>query len=838
MKQKNQTRNLKIISMKSIIKMFLSKFFIGLTILSLCNLNVIAQTVSNFSTGVTFTQHSLDSWGNDAAVERGKNLLNSSTTIVNQHLMGFGALNPEPFEDQYDFSTIDARIGKINGSGKDVPAIVLTACCSPDWMKGGNQGETVWTPIEWFEKAPLPEHYADYTELVVELVKRDEFSNIKYLQVWNEMKGFWDASQDRWNHEGYTKLYNMIWNKVKDIRPDIKIGGPYVVLNSFGEAGFKTTNKGSGDWGYFDKRDIAVVEYWLKNKAGADFITVDGKIKNRDNIHPVDQFERTEKFADFANWLRNLDNQEYPGAETLPLWWAEWYTIPDNPNASQEEKNALMATGLIKMIKSGAATALLWGPQGNQNGDMFPLGLFSDTRNANGGQPTLFYKTQQYIYNEFGEGRSLLEISSTNNKVEILGSQAKSLLVNKTDTNQDVNIRGTVFTLEPFEVKLVDTPLEEINDCNLISNGNFSRNTNNWINWNCDAQVSEGSCTISNIEGINNPWDAALAQGDFTIENGKTYEISFDAIALKNNRAFNLKVGLSEDPFTNFYYKEIPLTTTREWVSRTFTMREPTSTKARLEFHIGASDTGIRIDNVVVKPVEDCSENCNQVKNGNFSEGLQNWSVQQFEASNVGNGLYVNIPETPENFWDIALKQSGFTFEQGKQYQVSFKAKPEDDKTIQVKAGKSGATYLFKAVDLTATQPYHQFNFTMDEATASDVLFEFFFGDSNINLELSDISVEETGCANQLRENIIKTDFELFPNPVNDQLNIFLDITDNLNTAFIRLFDLSGRIIFDEQKNLSTSNQFNLDVRTVPPGIYVIQINMGTHTLKQKLVKH
>lgn len=409
---------------------------------------------SIFKTGVTFTQHSLDSWGDPTAVASGKALMDNSTAIVNQHIMGFGALNPEETPNVYDFSTIASRIGKTNGSGKDADIIVLTACCAPDWMKGGQAGTTDWSKIE---HAPFPAYYDDYAQLVKEIVQQPEFSNIKYLQVWNEMKGMWNNSLNRWDYEGYTDLYNHVWDSVKLVRPDIKIGGPYVSLNTYGGPSFYASDVG-GAWGKFDFRDLDVFKYWLVNKRGADFMMLDAwNYNGKDNIVLVDQFEATKKFADFANWFRSLDTLSADAA-TLPIWWAEWYAMPYNTNASQAEKNALMATGLIHTIKSGAETALIWGPQGDINGDYFPLGLFSDTRVSGGGVASPFYQTQKHLHDHFSSGASLIELTQPNASIELIASCDKAMLVNKTNVIQTTQIEGTSFTLNPYEVQLVNTP--------------------------------------------------------------------------------------------------------------------------------------------------------------------------------------------------------------------------------------------------------------------------------------------------------------------------------------------------------------------------------------------
>ncbi len=411
---------------------------------------------STFRTGVTFTQYSLDNWGDPTAIQNGKTLLDNSTAIVNQHVMGFGAGNPEISPDVYDFSSIANRIGKTNGAGKDAETIVLTACCAPDWMKGGIPGQTDWTP-EFFVKAPFPSHYADYAQLVKEIVQQPEFENIKYIQVWNEMKGMWNDSLNRWDYEGYTDLYNHVWDSVKMVRPDIQIGGPYVSLSTYGGPNYFASDIG-GDWGKFDKRDLDVISYWLVNKRGADFLTIDGwNINFRDNITLVNQFEHTKMFADFAAWFRTLDTLSADAA-ALPIWWAEWYAMPSNPNATQAEKNALMATGLIHTIKSGAATALIWGPQGATNGEFYPLGLFSDTQVPGGGVATPFHQTQKDLHDYFSNGTPLIDLNGSNSSVELIASCSKMLLVNKTIAQQFTQIEDQIFTLSPYEVRLVNTP--------------------------------------------------------------------------------------------------------------------------------------------------------------------------------------------------------------------------------------------------------------------------------------------------------------------------------------------------------------------------------------------
>lgn len=404
--------------------------------------------ISQFQTGSTLTQYSLDNWGNKTAVSAAKSLFNGSTKLGAQHLMGFGVLNPMPTPSRYDWSTLDARM---NQSLSGVNSTVLVACCAPDWMKGGAYGQTNWSSIE---VAPREQYYDAYANLVAQAVRR--YPQIQYVLVWNEMKGMWNYQTNRWNHESYTRLYNKVWARVKATRSSVKIGGPYVVLSSYGRASPFKSNVG-GKWGYFDTRDLEAVKYWLRNKTGADFIAVDASNTNRDNSYAVDRFAMTDKFAAASNWIRSLGSA-YSGSSSLPIWWAEWYAMSDRSSDSQSKQAAIMTTGLIKTIKSGAATAMIWGPQGTSTGASYPLGLFTDTRINGGGKATVFYKTQKYINDHFSKGKRIVKDGNTNSSVEAIASDSKILVVNKTASQQTTKVLGKSITLAAYQVSLEDVP--------------------------------------------------------------------------------------------------------------------------------------------------------------------------------------------------------------------------------------------------------------------------------------------------------------------------------------------------------------------------------------------
>ena len=78
-----------------------------------------------------------------------------------------------------------------------------------------------------------------------------------------------------------------------------------------------------GPYGSLDQRPLDAIMYWLAHKHGADFITLDAGTDNKDG-GSTGAYTGAQKFADVARWLRSLPSSTYPGARTLPLWWAEW----------------------------------------------------------------------------------------------------------------------------------------------------------------------------------------------------------------------------------------------------------------------------------------------------------------------------------------------------------------------------------------------------------------------------------------------------------------------------------------------------------------------------------
>ncbi|WP_433327054.1 xylan 1,4-beta-xylosidase [Spirillospora sp. CA-294931] len=385
--------------------------------------------------GFTHTQNTVDA-------ERGpaQALTDLSRTPVPQvtAIMGWGLDNPQPRPGEFDWASLDRRMEAIRRTG-GTP--VVTLCCGPDWMKGGPAGKTDWSKLE---VAIEPEHFGDYARLAAEVAKR--YGNVRYFTVWNEFKGFWNPSANRWDYEGYTKLYNEVYTALKRVRSDIRVGGPYMVMNSNAPGRkYGPPSELSGPWGTMDQRNLDAVRYWVKNKKGADFLAVDGHSMPVQREVRLDEFRALAKFSDVTRWLRGL-------AGDLPVWWAEWYVEPDASGWTDERRGAVHTAAMMEFVRGGAASALYWNPQTTTAANC-PGCLWSGAAAGGGATPTL--AMLQNFARWFPPGTPLVDVRSSDPSVRVLAQRGQMVTVNGTGRPVRTLIEGKALDLGPYEVKWI-----------------------------------------------------------------------------------------------------------------------------------------------------------------------------------------------------------------------------------------------------------------------------------------------------------------------------------------------------------------------------------------------
>lgn len=387
--------------------------------------------------GVTHTRVSLDPQDPPAALARGARILRDTGHYQDQHLMAFGTLNPEPSPDVYDWASLDRRMALIKRTGGQP---VLTLAVAPDWMKGGSPGETDWSQVAL---APTPENYDDFAELSARAVQR--YPQVSRVLVWNELKGFFDPARNRWNYEGYTAMYNAVYDAVKAARPEVQVGGPYITMNSYAEPppGFASVLR--GPWGVIDQRSLDVVDYWLANARGADFVVVDGPVTTRDRGMITSPDLAAEKFAVVNGWLRSRT--------PLPIWWAEFYPESAGEVTATDPESAVSTLHAVaEFATSGAAVALLWRPQADD--ELEQAALWTDTADADGGRPTPLTAPWTWLAPRLRTGEvSVGESRST--PLTALRHRGSWLLVNSSDREIVLATRPAETRIPPWGTVLV-----------------------------------------------------------------------------------------------------------------------------------------------------------------------------------------------------------------------------------------------------------------------------------------------------------------------------------------------------------------------------------------------
>lgn len=400
-----------------------------------------AVGVSQLSTGVTHTKEGLGTQGDPIAIARAKSYLSAATVYQNRHIYGWGARNPNPAPGVYDWTDLDAYMASMRSMGTTP---VLTLAMAPDWMTNAPQpnltGEPLYNPFY----PPTPEHYDDFAELARQIARR--YPDVKYYQVWNEMKGF------TYPYTEYTSFYNKVYDALKGIDPSIQVGGFYLTL---------TGNSGNPD-APLGQWELDLFDSWLKNAHGVDFVCLDGALSHFVTPYdgpapqPAQLLAITYRYEAMTRQLR--------ARTTLPLWWSEDYLDPNEGREAGYASDAFQAAGLASNLYhellGGASVSLRWGPIGNQyfgdiGGNANIESLLSPVARADGGQPYPNYAVYLAFYQYFGPGTALYASTSSSTDVEVLAQATVALLINKRATPVTVSVNGVVLTLAAYEVRVV-----------------------------------------------------------------------------------------------------------------------------------------------------------------------------------------------------------------------------------------------------------------------------------------------------------------------------------------------------------------------------------------------
>lgn len=144
------------------------------------------------------------------------------------------------------------------------------------------------------------------------------------------------------------------------------------------------------------------------------------------------------------------------------------------------------------------------------------------------------------------------------------------------------------------------------------------------------------------------------------------------------------------------------------------------------------------------------------------------------------------------------------------------------------KIGGSGTQAAYGVVPFGSESIYitGQFQQSVDFDTSEDSLI-FTCQDSNPNAFTVKFGPYDLGFEESLNENFA---FKMYPNPTNGMLYLEANYTEN---ASVSIYDITGKIIFQEKLTQSTIHSINLDLKA---GVYIVEFIAEGLSQTQKLV--
>jgi|GEM_PF-556063 len=189
----------------------------------------------------------------------------------------------------------------------------------------------------------------------------------------------------------------------------------------------------------------------------------------------------------------------------------------------------------------------------------------------------------------------------------------------------------------------------------------------------CTAVSAAGEAFVEIPAQMPNPWDINFGISGANLEQGKQYEITFDARA-EFSRVITLKLGESVTPYDTYTYSAFELSANTESYRTIITMEFPDDPNARFEFFLANSAADVYFDNIQMREIgcgnttalditlfmEGCYDDAiNQMTSALNPLGLlpgqannsslmlpynaAPWNYNGTESSNFDNNIYANM---------------------------------------------------------------------------------------------------------------------------------------------------------------------------------------------------
>lgn len=313
--------------------------------------------------------------------------------------------------------------------------------------------------------------------------------------------------------------------------------------------------------------------------------------------------------------------------------------------------------------------------------------------------------------------------SDPNGRIEFnLGNQKSTATVHITGVRLE-KVKKTEHTDQP----------DVLQDGECIYNGDFANGmkhyeffTDSGISGSVSHSIEENDGKkefAAEIEDTGDAdWKIQLKQSHVRLEKGKCYRVSFDADATTDRDIMYAlqRDGSQDNDWTPYSGSNvISLTGESQHFTHAFRMERDTDPETILSISMGAvggkriTDSHVvHIRNIEVKEVsdqevpadpetpsdpekpeqpadpEEIAAGTQLIQNGDFAQGSDNWTqyVQDPAAADItfaDGRMNCDITAVGDADWHVQLKQGGLHLEKGASYQVSFKIKSSESRTVR-----------------------------------------------------------------------------------------------------------------------------------------------------------
>lgn len=348
----------------------------------------------------------------------------------------------------------------------------------------------------------------------------------------------------------------------------------------------------------------------------------------------------------------------------------------------------------------------------------------------------------------------------------------------------DVETPGSVIEIDDISIVKLDPNAggedeKPATGTELLKNADFANSSSSWgtnvdTNNNAAAEIdfAEGKVTYTITNPGTNNWDVQLSQRELTLENGASYQLQF---TMKADVARSVVYSLQDydNEYTTYKDGTVVLAAGEaQDVMVNFTVDKATSSSIQLAISMGKVDEStplasiIEISNLSLLKLANTDDGkddteevaINLITNGDFANGDANWTesymgegTDAVATSGFADGkATIVIENAGAANWNIQLKQAIAALEEGASYQVNFKIKSTEARTVSfAMTDAPGAWYGNGSVSLTANPEEMQEVTANITGTGNEAYFVIFMGKIDDPTAASTIEIDDISLVKQ-----------------------------------------------------------------------------------------